>query len=67
MAQSAEVVEYTDCIFGEGWDFSDECPEIWHETIGLRGYSNAGALRNEEYLFIAISLRCIVALRGSTW
>ena len=40
---------------------------IWHETIWCWGSSNAGALRNAGYLFIAIAPRFTLALRGSTW
>ena len=40
---------------------------IWHKTIWWWGSSNAGALGNAEYPFIAITLRFTLTLSGSTW
>ena len=40
---------------------------IWHKTIWLRGSSNAGALENAEYRFIAITPRFTLARSRSTW
>ena len=33
---------------------------IWHKSIWWWGSSNAGALGNAEYLFIAFTLRCLL-------
>ena len=40
---------------------------IWHKTIWWWGFSNAGALGNAEYLFIAIAPRFTLFWSGSTW
>ena len=40
---------------------------IWHEKIWWRGSSNAGALGNAEYPFIAIAPRSTLARIYSTW
>ena len=40
---------------------------IWHKTIWWWGSSNAGALGNVEYPFIAIAPRSTLAWSGSTW
>ena len=40
---------------------------IWHETIWWWRSSNAGALGNAEYPFVAIAPRSTLARRGSTW
>ena len=40
---------------------------IWHETIWWWGSSNAGALGNTEYPFIAIARRSTLTRSGSTW
>ena len=40
---------------------------IWHYTIWWWGSSNAGALGNAEYPFIAIAPRSTLARSGSTW
>ena len=42
-------------------------PWIWHWTIWWWGSSDAGALGNAEYLFIAIAPRSTLAWCGSTW
>ena len=62
LAKSAGAVHYTDCISAEGW-----VSWIWHETIWWRGSSNAGALGNAEYSFIAIALRSILVWSWSIW
>ena len=65
MAQLAGALEYTDCISTEGWDSSNECPNM--TLIWWWGSSNARALRNAEYPFIAIAPRYTLARSGSTW
>ena len=40
---------------------------IWHKTIYWWGSSDAGALGNVMYLFIAITPRTTLARSGSTW
>ena len=40
---------------------------IWHQTIWWWCSSNSGALRNEEYPFIAIAPRSTLSRSGSTW
>ena len=40
---------------------------IWHKTIWWWGSSNAAALGNAKYPFIAIASSSNVARRGSTW
>ena len=61
IAQSAGAVEYTDCFSAEGQDPSNECPRYeW-------GSSDAGALGNAKYPFIAIAPRPILDWSGSTW
>ena len=41
--------------------------KIWHQTVWWRGSSNAGALGNTEYLFIAIAPRSSLDRSGSPW
>ena len=40
---------------------------IWHKTIRWRGFSNAGALGNVEYSFIAIAPKFTLIQIGCTW
>ena len=40
---------------------------IWHKAIWWWGSSNAGALGNTEYPFIAVAPRSTLARLGSTW
>ena len=61
MAQSAGAAEYPDCFSAEEIDSSSEYPVMWHLTIWSSGSSNAGALGNAEYSFIAIAPRSTLA------
>ena len=66
MSQLAGTVEYTDCISVEGYD-SPRVSWIWHKAIWWWGSSNAGALGNAEYPFIAIAPKSTLAQSGSIW
>ena len=59
--QSAGVVEYTDYISAKEWDDPQTNVLIWHYTIWWWDTSNAGALGNVEYLFIAMAPRSTLA------
>ena len=65
-AQSAGAVEYTDCFYAEELHPLNECP-VWHKTIRWWGSSDAGALGNVEYLFIATASRSTLGRSDSTW
>ena len=66
-AQSAGPVEYTDCFSTEGKTAPQRVSWKWHLTIWWRDSSNAGALENVKYPFIAITPRSTQARRDSTW
>ena len=68
IAQFAWASEYTDCFSTKGEDSTPQRVScIWHWTIWWWGSSNAGALGNAEYSFIAITPRSTLAQSGSTW
>ena len=58
-------VEYTDCISVEGQDFPDEW--IWYLTIWWWNFSNAWALGNVDYPYIASVPRSTLTCSGRTW
>ena len=49
------------------WRLPQQVFWIWHKTIWWRGSSNAGALGNAEYFFIAIAPKSTLAWSVSTW
>ena len=67
LAHSAGAVEYTDCISAEGSDPPKECPRYDIKQSDGCGSSNAEALVNAEYPFIAITPRSTLARSGSNW
>ena len=66
-AQSAGIVEYTDCISAEvAGPPHNECPDNDTKQSDGGRSSNAGTLENLEYLFIAIAPWSSLARSGST-
>ena len=63
IALSAGAAEYINCIFCIWMSVQ----VIWLRTIWWLPSSNAGALGNAEYPFIAIAPRSTLAQNGSTW
>ena len=66
LALSAGAVEYTECISAE---VRPPPMSVLYLTLNhlMISSSNAGALGNEEYLFITIAPRFTLAQNGSNW
>ena len=68
LAQSDEAVEYIHCFSAEGNPTPHQWVSwIWYYTIWWWGSSNAWALGNAQYPFIAITPKSTLAWSGSTW
>ena len=64
MNPSVGAAEYSDYISAEEKDFLNECPGYDIKQSDGEASSNAGALENVEYPFMAIALE---VLSGSEW